>query len=282
MDTSAGQGLYPLHLCKTLHLVRHAQGFHNVAGDKDPENYLSYDYLDASLTTLGWEQVDNLRKHVEATGLSKKIELVITSPLTRTMQTAVGAFGGGAYIDGVGVTPLMVADAGNSGRPAISSLNCPPFIAVEPCREHLGVHPCDKRRSKREYESLFPAIDFSLIENDEDILWKEDVRETNEEVAARGMGFLKWLWTRKEKEIAIVSHSGFLFHTLGAFGNDCHQSVKSEICTHFANCELRSMVFVDKGMISSDTPTTNFPGKVPSGADLPSDVADEKHANNAT
>lgn len=42
---------------------------------------------------------------------------------------------------------------------------------------------------------------------------------------------LSRLWTRKEKEIAIVTHSGFLFHTLSAFGSDCHPSVKSEICT---------------------------------------------------
>ncbi|KNA10348.1 hypothetical protein SOVF_145180 [Spinacia oleracea] len=197
MDTSAGQGLYPLHHCKTIHLVRHAQGFHNVAGDKDVEAYLSYDYLDASLTSRGWEQ---------------------------------------------------------------------------------GVHPCDKRRSKTEYETLFPAIDFSLIENDEDVLWKEDLRETDEELAKRGMKFLNWLWTRSEKEIAIVSHSGFLFHTLSAFGKDCHQVVKDEICTHFANCELRSMVFVDKCMASADSPMTNFPGKIPNGLDLPSDVAADKLA----
>jgi hypothetical protein len=45
--------------------------------------------------------------------------------------------------------------------------------------------------------------------------------------------FLNWsrLWTRKEKEIAVVSHSGFLFHTLSTFGNDCHPNLKNEICT---------------------------------------------------
>lgn len=84
MDTSSGQSiLYPLHRCKTLHLVcanftfvncsmlcfsycgliqtcmqvRHAQGFHNVEGDKNPDAYLSYDLFDASLTPLGWKQV---------------------------------------------------------------------------------------------------------------------------------------------------------------------------------------------------------------------------------
>ncbi|KAH9621596.1 hypothetical protein KSS87_014680 [Heliosperma pusillum] len=250
MDASGGQGLYPLHRCKTLHFVRHAQGFHNVAGEKDHQAYSSYDYLDATLTPLGWDQVDNLRNHVQATGLSNKIDLVIVSPLTRTLQTAVGVFGGGEYSDGIDVLPLMVADGGNSGRPAISSFNCSPFLAVELCRE-------------------------LLIESDEDILWMENKRETAEEVAERGMKFIKWLWSRREKEIAIVTHSGFLFHTLSAFGNDCHQIVKNDICTHFKNCELRSMLLVDKSRASCDIPTTNFTGKVPDGPDLPSDAVDE-------
>lgn len=53
------------------------------------------------------------------------------------MQTAVGAFGGEDCIDDTDVPPLMIENAGNSDHPAISSLNCPLFIAVELCREHL-------------------------------------------------------------------------------------------------------------------------------------------------
>lgn len=272
MDASAGQSVYPLHRCKTIHLVRHAQGIHNVAGEKDHDAYMSEDYFDAHLTPLGWQQADNLRKHVHSIGLPEKVELVIVSPLLRTMQTAVGVFGGEGYSDGIDVSPLMVENAGNSTRPAISSLNCPPFIAVELCREHIGVHPCDRRRSISEYKPLFPAIDFSLIESDADVLWAPDVREKNEDVAARGMKFLNWLWTRKEKEIAVFSHSGWLYHTLSPFGNDCHSSIKTEICTHFKNCELRSVVIVDRSMIGSDTSLTDYPGKIPSGPDLPSDA----------
>lgn len=55
----------------------------------------------------------------------------------RTLQTAVGVFGGGDYVDRTDVVPLMVANAGNSGQSAISSLNCPPIVAFELCREHL-------------------------------------------------------------------------------------------------------------------------------------------------
>ncbi|GLU16034.1 hypothetical protein SLE2022_324840 [Rubroshorea leprosula] len=68
---------------------------------------------------------------------------------------------------------------------------------------------------------------------------------------------MNWLWTRKEKEIAVVSHGGFLYHTLSNFGNDCHPSMTSEISTHFANCQLRSMVFVDRSMMRSDSAKTN-------------------------
>ncbi|KAM0863903.1 hypothetical protein ACQ4PT_044265 [Festuca glaucescens] len=280
MEASASTALYPVHRCKTIYLVRHAQGIHNVEGEKDHSAYMSPALLDAQLTPLGWSQVDCLREHVTKCGLAKKVELVIVSPLLRTMQTAVGVFGGGNYADGVSASPLMVEGAGHSERPAISSLNCPPFLAVEACREHLGVHPCDKRSSITKYRTLFPAIDFSLIENDEDVLWVPDVREANESVAARGMKFIDWLWTREEKEIAIVTHSGFLFHTLNMYGKECHPTVAEELGKHFNNCELRSMVLVDRSMLGSDTPTCNFPGKIPAGLDLPSDLADKKHAEN--
>ncbi|KFK40904.1 hypothetical protein AALP_AA2G058400 [Arabis alpina] len=275
-DAKPSQGLYPLHRCKTIHLVRHAQGIHNVAGEKNHDNYLSEDLFDAHLTPLGWQQVDNLRKHVKATGISSRIELVVVSPLLRTLQTAVGTFGGEGYRDGVDTPPLMMAGAGNSDRPAISSLNCPPFIAVESCREHLGVHPCDRRSNITKYRELFPAIDFSLIETDEDVLWTPNIREEDKDIAARGVKFMNWLSTRKEKEIAVVTHSGFLYTTLNSFGNDCVPAVKSEISSHFANCELRSVVLVDKCMNSSDPPVTNYPRKRPSGEDLPSDIADKK------
>ena len=33
------------------------------------------------------------------------------------------------------------------------------------------------------------------------------------------------LWTREEKEIAIVSRSGFLYHSLNMYGGECHPTV---------------------------------------------------------
>ena len=35
--------------------------------------------------------------------------------------------------------------------------------AMQLCREHLGRHPCDKRRCTSHYRQQFPAVDFSLV-----------------------------------------------------------------------------------------------------------------------
>ncbi|XP_010523258.1 PREDICTED: phosphoglycerate mutase-like protein [Tarenaya hassleriana] len=277
MEASPTIGVYPLHRSKIIHLVRHAEGIHNAAGEEDYSAYSSEEYADAHITPLGWQQVDALRKHVKATGLSKRVELVVVSPLLRTLQTAVGAFGGEEYTNGVDVPPLMVANAGNSGRPAVSSLNCPSFLAVELCREIIVDHPCDRRRSVTEYQALFPSIDFSLIESDRDFLWKPGQRESVQEAAARGVKFINWLWTRKETEIVVVSHRGFLRALLSSFGNDCHTDTKKEMSTRFVNCELRSIAIIDRGMIGTGSSTTNYPGKTPQGLGLASDdVAEEK------
>ena len=37
--------------------MRHAQGIHNVEGEKNHDAYLSYDLFDAQVTPLGWQQV---------------------------------------------------------------------------------------------------------------------------------------------------------------------------------------------------------------------------------
>ncbi|XP_078179966.1 phosphoglycerate mutase-like protein 1 [Carex rostrata] len=74
------------------------------------------------------------------------------------------------------------------------------------------------------------------------------VEEKIEVVTARAAKFINWLWTREEKEIAIVSHSGFLYYMMNNFGQDCHPVIQQEISKIFANCELRSMVLVDRSI----------------------------------
>ena len=38
--------------------VRHAQGIHNIDGEKNYKAYMNPEYFDAQLTPLGWQQVE--------------------------------------------------------------------------------------------------------------------------------------------------------------------------------------------------------------------------------
>ncbi|XP_012449103.1 phosphoglycerate mutase-like protein 1 [Gossypium raimondii] len=234
MNTTAAQFPYPWQRCKIVHLVRHGQAMHNVEGDINREALLSPHLFDAELSPLGRHQVGKLREDVHASGLLKRIELVITSPLYRTMQTAFGVFGSTESNEDAGV-------------------NCPKIMAVELCRDRMGVRPCDMRRRVSECQALFPSIDFSMMDGEEDNMWNPDFRESEEEMAARMGLLMNWLWTRPEQEIVIVSHGIMLQHILYRLGNDCHQSVRTALCKRFDNCELRSVVIVDKSSMEADS-----------------------------
>lgn len=65
---------------KTLYLTRHAQAEHNVAED--------YSIPDAPLTKLGRSQSAELNK-VTASNIQKTADLLVSSPLARTLQTTV-------------------------------------------------------------------------------------------------------------------------------------------------------------------------------------------------
>ncbi|CAI0464115.1 unnamed protein product [Linum tenue] len=215
---------------KVLHLVRHAQGVHNVAGAKDHSALMSPEYFDAQLSPLGCQQVQDLRNYVVSSGILGKIQLVITSPLSRTMETAVRVFD----------TKPNRASVHNGGEAEVGLLD-----DFRLCIMLQGLHPCDKRRTVTEYRSLYPDI-----ESDVDVMWTPDVRETFEEVAARGLKFMSWLWTRPEKEIAIVCHDRFLQYTLEALTNDCQPSLRAEVSAQFKNCELRSLITENERVVS--------------------------------
>ncbi|XWS09662.1 hypothetical protein CRYUN_Cryun39dG0008500 [Craigia yunnanensis] len=235
MDAREAQCPYSWQHSKILHLVRHGQAMHNVEGDKNRVALLSPDLFDAQLSPLGLQQVAKLQKDVHANGLLNRIELVVTSPLSRAMQTAVGVFGSEGH--------------------TISTPNCPQIMAVEHCRDRLGVRPCDMRRKVSDCQSLFPSIDFSMMDGEDDNLWNPETRESGEELATRGTKLLKWLWTRPEKEIVVVSHGlvlqNLLTNLLGI--NDCNPSVGAALCKRFDHCELRSVVIVDKSKMGTDS-----------------------------
>lgn len=54
--------------------MRHAQGIHNVAGEKDHSAYMSEELFDAHLTPLGWQQVNT---SILVTQLSFSLRIMI-------------------------------------------------------------------------------------------------------------------------------------------------------------------------------------------------------------
>ena len=189
----------------------------------------------------------------------KNIELVIVSPLKRAIETALIGFEEIAPLQGKeyvqSTYPNLSCDEGTSNNNSSSSSEKSrsiPWISLELCREKLGLNPCDRRRDLSEIQTEFPFIDFSQIIHEEDYLWNEmknntstnkvflketfvsPNRESKYQMAIRGIKFLQWLGQRKEKVIAVVSHSAFLFTLFQSV-----LSVQSDQATWFENAEMR-------------------------------------------
>ncbi len=184
---------------KIVHLVRHGQAYHNLLGDLYRElgreidstggdttgsPYVRPEVVDPPLTESGRIQARALRP----TTARLAPELIVVSPMRRATETALLGFPDRAT----------------------------PFVAVETCHETAGLHTCDHRLSRSELAELFPHVDYALIAEEEDPYWNAAERETSAGVAARAYEFMLWLRTRPEREIAVVSHSSFLFTLLNA------------------------------------------------------------------
>ena len=195
-------------------LCRHAQGHHNVAGEKDYESYQKEEYEDALLTTLGEAQCEGLKSHRISDNFAKNPDLLVVSPMRRTLATASISF-----------------------SDLIGSI---PWVAHESLREQAGYHPCDRRRPISELRESYNNVDFSIIEHDKDPLYyHQPGRETAEHVTQRAFDFFSWLNTRTEKEIIVVTHSAFL-HSMFQSVVETDLLAEGDRCGVFANCEMKS------------------------------------------
>jgi len=217
---------------KIVHFIRHGEGEHNVAATEiGRDAYQLEKFFDTKLTQNGRKQAIDLRSKLTHLG----IEMVVVSPFTRTLETAKLVFLNDSNSHELSANETISNSPSSNGEIKTTSA---PLVALEHIREHCGTYPCDQRQPIRVYQKQYPMVDFSLCSSDEDTMWTE-VRESEEEMAARARKFLSWLEKRKEQTIAVVSHSGFLrvlftvFHYL--------TDDKSKLSSPFANCELRSV-----------------------------------------
>jgi broad specificity phosphatase PhoE len=166
-------------MSKSLYLIRHGHSLHNELFHKiGVQAFRIPATIDSPLTQEGHLQSIELGQSWQK---KKEIELVLVSPLTRTLETCMNIFGD---------TEI-------------------PIISQEFLREYpIGEDTCNKRSSLTLLKNHFPKIEFRL-DVDRDTLWKEDYRENMIELEQRLEKMITYLQKRPEKNIAIVGHSSF-------------------------------------------------------------------------
>ena len=166
-------------MIKNLYLIRHGHSLHNELFHKiGIQAFRIPQTIDSSLTNEGHLQSIELG---QSWSKKNEIDLVLVSPLTRTLETCMNIFGD---------TDI-------------------PMISEEFLREYpIGEDTCNKRSSLTSLKYKFPKVEFNL-DSDEDTLWTQDNRENIDELEKRLDKMVRYLHGRNEKNIAIVGHSSY-------------------------------------------------------------------------
>jgi len=203
--SSANDDVTPKPNNKIIHLVRHAQGVHNLS-------YKKHSIRDPLLTPKGHRQCD----HVSATfpaAQRSSIKLLAASPLRRTLYTALLSF------------PDVV----------LRGLK----IVALPEAQETGLLPCDTGSDPEVLKKEFgtSTVDLSLVQegwNSKTGRWAADTDLVRE----RALYVRRWLRDREEDVICLVSHGGFLHYL-----NEDWDGFAEAKGTGWANCEWRTYEF---------------------------------------
>jgi broad specificity phosphatase PhoE len=164
---------------KTIYYIRHFEALHNVL----PYNYA---LVDPVLSPLGQSQAAGT---IEALKDIPSIDLIVCSPLTRTLQTY-----------------LLLTNADEDRRRI-------PLI-IHPDLQEKCSEPCDTGRPivelKRDFPSLIEQLNvFETTFGDDD--WRDKLnpasRYSPSRVDERARTMLRWLLDRPEEHLVVVSHN---------------------------------------------------------------------------
>ncbi|MCJ1362885.1 hypothetical protein MMC16_001991 [Acarospora aff. strigata] len=197
---------------KLLYMGRHGEGFHNVAESfyGTPAWDCYWSKLDGN-ATVTWDDAKITEKGVTQAQIANRFwataiatlkiplpEAYYTSPLARCLETADITFSG---------------------------LDIPrrrPFTPVvkELLREAIGIHTCDRRRSKTWIQEQYPKYKFEAGFAENDPLWKADIRETDSALDARLKALLDDIFNHDESTyVSFTSHSGAIGGLLRVLGH---------------------------------------------------------------
>lgn len=205
---------------KFMTLLRHGQASHNVNAEAMRakgctfEQFIAQmkkdDVFDAPLTQIGQRQAATAATSFARTLCAQKIELVVSSPLTRAIATADA------------VLPASVAQTRRR-------------VVREEFRERCGMLLCGKRRTVSALAAAHPGWDLSQIA-EEDQLWTETIEKTDV-TCGRAYAGLLWLWEQPERHVCVVGHGG-IFDSL--LKHHPHIIADVDMSASFANCEVRT------------------------------------------
>lgn len=183
-------------MTKRVHCIRHGQSTFNAAFELTRTDPL---HRDAPLTDLGRRQA------AEAAAALREIsfDLIVTTPLTRALQTTLEIF----------------KDHPSADRIRVECLH----------REHLA-SSCDVGRAPSALLQEFPHLAFDHLD---EVWWhaagEPDERglflEPEEVLQERVRLFRSWIAARPERQIAVVGHGTFFFHLTGRVLRNCEVAV---------------------------------------------------------
>lgn len=251
---------------KTIHFIRHAEGWHNVdeleaeaseLWKTHPQgalrqqygiawmllNQVSGDkYLDPLLTPKGREQAYALRRKLRTADI--RVDAVALSPMRRTIETALLGL---PQLEGA-ATALRLVDP-RSGHEAPLP---PPLIATDLLRERCAHFMPDSRLPRAELEKEYgslggnASIDFSQI-TDADRLFADGTEREEPEVgskllASRAAEALAWLSRLPGplNSVVVVSHKHFL-GALTSLGEATGVEQRA-----FENAEMRTLLLCEQ------------------------------------
>eukprot|EP00927_Polykrikos_kofoidii_P055746 TRINITY_DN49961_c0_g1_i1.p1 TRINITY_DN49961_c0_g1~~TRINITY_DN49961_c0_g1_i1.p1 ORF type:complete len:324 (+),score=31.54 TRINITY_DN49961_c0_g1_i1:38-973(+) len=181
----------------------------------------------------------------------RDVDLVVTSPLTRTLQTMTHVFFEEQELrDGTkSYKPRWCnlaeeecqADVSTGACSAKRDTECRdvPILALDVLKEwSQGRHTPNKRKARSELVQKFPHVDFGHLDSELDTLWKErwpgdpNGLEPRAHLTKRVGLFKDWLAARPEKNVIVVGHGTFLGNLL--FDTFIEDTVEMAHCKIYA------------------------------------------------
>jgi broad specificity phosphatase PhoE len=182
---------------RSIDLIRHGQSTFNAHWEATGEDPL---HFDARLTALGRAQAADLSRRLKA----ERYDLIVTSPLTRAIETALCVFG-----PCLGRTPVLVEALHRERVEQSCDVGRPPAVlAAEFATLAFDHLPEEWWPNGGEIDSIGVPV------------------EAEDACLQRVRAFRVWLAGRAEERIAVVGH-GVFFHHLGG--------------RQLANCELHTI-----------------------------------------